>query len=78
MRSAKNDLLRETKYLSRHVGAAIPLRFADTDLKKTIALQHTTVEHIAAMHQFQCTKCLYPTLLYASLLYASLPALLYF
>ena len=21
-------------------------------------LQHTTVEHIALMHQFQCTKCL--------------------
>ena len=67
--------------------AAIPLRSADTDAKKTrelqhtiyckthgcdvpvpmhkvlqhmqntIALQHTTVQHIALMHQFQCTKC---------------------
>ena len=69
--------LLETKYLSRHVGAAIiPLRSADTDyckthrcdapvpmhkvpqpMQTTIALQHTTVQHIALMHQFQCTKC---------------------
>ena len=54
--------LLETKYLSRHLDAAIPLRSADTDLKKTIELQHTTVEHIALMQQFQCTKRLYPTL----------------
>ena len=26
-------------------------------MQTTIALQHTTVEHIAVMHQLQCTKC---------------------
>ena len=56
MRSAKT--LLETKYLSRHVGAAIPLRSSDTDLRKTIELQHTTVKRIAVMRQFQCTKYL--------------------
>ena len=66
MRSAKNDLqntiqsqgILENKYLSRHLDAAIPLRSADTDLKKTIELQHTTVQHIAVMHRFQSTKYL--------------------
>ena len=48
--------LLETKYLSRHLAAAIPLRSADTHLKKTIELQHATVKHIALMRQFQCTS----------------------
>ena len=46
----------ENKYPSRSFGAAIPLRSAQTELHNTIELQHTTVEHIALMHQFQCTK----------------------
>ena len=50
--------LVETKYLSRHLEAATPLRSPDTDLKKTIELQQTTVKHIAVMRQFQCTKYL--------------------
>ena len=28
------------------------------ELPNTIEVQRTTVEHIALMHQFQCTKCL--------------------
>ena len=48
--------LLETKYLSRHLAAAISLRSADTHLKKTIELQHATVKHIALMRQFQCTS----------------------
>ena len=35
----------------------MPLRSAETELRNTIDLQHTTVEHIALMQQFQCTKC---------------------
>ena len=64
--------LLETKYLSRHLGAAIPLRSAETDLKKTMQSQHTTVKHIALMQQFQCTKCLYPTLLCSTLVCSTL------
>ena len=48
----------ENKYASRSFGAAIPLRSAQTEWQKTIELQHTTIEHIALMHQFQCTKYL--------------------
>ena len=66
--------LLETKYLLRHLDAAIPLRSAETDLKKTIELQHTTVKHIAVMHQFQCTN--YASLLYSTLLFST--TLLYF
>ena len=36
----------------------IPRRSADTELQHTVGLQHTTVEHIAWMQQFQCTKLL--------------------
>ena len=48
----------ENKYPSRSLGEAIPLRPAQTELQNTKELQHTTVEHIALMHQFQCTKYL--------------------
>ena len=57
--------LQNTLYSIPHAAAAasnldatIPLRSAQTELHKTIDLQHTTVEHIAVMHQFQCTKYL--------------------
>ena len=66
MRSTNGDLQKtinqnrktvlENKYPSRSLGAAIPLRSAQTELPNTIELQHTTVEHIALMHQFQRTK----------------------
>ena len=36
--------------------AAITMRSADTELKSTMELQHSTVEHIAWMQQFQCAK----------------------
>jgi len=42
---------------ARNLDAAIPLRSAQTELRNTIELPHTTVELIALMHQFQCTKC---------------------
>ena len=48
----------ENKYPSRSLGEAIPLRPAQTELQNTKEVQHTTVEHIALMHQFQCTKYL--------------------
>ena len=35
---------------------AIPLWSAQTESHNTIELQQTTVEHIALMHQFHCTK----------------------
>ena len=47
----------ENKYPSRNLGAAIPLLSAQTGLHNTQELQHTTVEHIASIHQFQCTTC---------------------
>ena len=47
--------LLKNKYHSSSLGAPIPLRSAP---RNTIGLQHTTVEHIALMYQFQCTKCL--------------------
>jgi len=56
--SKSQDSTEEHKYRSSSLGAAIPLRSAQTDLRNTIELQHATVEHIALMHQFQCTKCL--------------------
>ena len=43
---------------ARNLDAAIPLRSEETETHNTIELQHTTVEHFALMHQFQCTKCL--------------------
>ena len=46
----------QSSYLSTSVDATIPLRSADTELQHTVELQHTTVEHIAWMQQFQCTK----------------------
>ena len=46
----------ENEYPSRSLGAAIPLRSAQTEWQNTKELQHTTVEHIALMHQ--CTKYL--------------------
>ena len=58
---AKDNQNRKTtlqnKYPSRSVDAAIPLGSAQTaqELRNTIELQHTTVEHIALMLQFQCT-----------------------
>jgi len=48
----------ENKYSSGSLGAAIPLRSAQTELQNTKEVQHTTVEHIALMHQFQFTKYL--------------------
>ena len=48
----------ENKYPSRGVNAAISMRSAETELQNTIDWQDTAVEHIAVMHQFQCTKCL--------------------
>ena len=65
MQSTNNDLqnylqnrtpVLENKYPSRSLGAAIPLRSAQTEWQNTKELQHTTVEHIALMHQ--CTKYL--------------------
>ena len=47
----------KNKYHSSSLGAAIPLRSAQTELFSTVELQHTTVEHIALVHQFQVTKC---------------------
>ena len=47
----------ENKYPSRNLGAAIPLLSAQTGLHNTKELQHTIVEHIASIHQFQCTTC---------------------
>ena len=47
----------ENKYPSRNLGTAIPLLSAQTGLHNTQELQHTTVEHIASIHQFQCTTC---------------------
>jgi len=38
---------------ARNLDAAIPLRSAQTETHNTIELQHTTVEHIALMRQFQ-------------------------
>ena len=46
----------QSSYLSTSFDAAIPLRSADTELQHTVGLQHATVEHIAWMQQFQCTK----------------------
>ena len=45
----------QSRYLSTSVDATIPLRSADSELRHTIELQHT-VEHIAWMKRFQCTK----------------------
>ena len=39
-------------WVSKNV--TIPLQ---TELRNTMELQNTTVQHIALMHQFQCTKC---------------------
>ena len=70
LRSANSDLqntirigsqyILENNYPSRSLGAAIPLRSAQTELHNSIDLQHTTLQHITLMHQFQfhCTKCL--------------------
>ena len=59
---AKHNQNRKTvlknKRPSSSLGAAVPLRSAQTELHNTLELQHATAEHIALMHQFQCTKCL--------------------
>ena len=54
----RNRKTLENKYPSRGVNAAISMRSAETELQNTIDWQGTAVEHIAVMHQFQCTKCL--------------------
>ena len=59
----QHDLrLSATKHITpaaaaaRKIHAAIPLQSADIELHNTIELQQATVEHIAWMQQFQCTK----------------------
>ena len=60
--SAKHNqtrkMLLKNKYSSSSLGAAIPLRSALAILQIRKELQHSTVEHVPVMHQFQCTKYL--------------------
>ena len=53
---AKDTSITPAAAAARNLDAAIPLRSADTELQRTIELQHTTVENVACMQQFQCTK----------------------
>ena len=47
-----------THYCKTHrCDAPVPVHKVPQHMQTTIALQHTTVQHIALMHQFQCTKC---------------------
>ena len=46
-----------TRYCkTRRCDAPVPIRKVPQHMQTTIALQHNTVQHIALMHQFQCTK----------------------
>ena len=56
--AAKDNNISHAAAAVRNLDAAIPLRSADTSWKRQKELQHTTVERIALMHQFECTKCL--------------------
>ena len=53
---AKHNSIPHAAAAARNLAAAIPLRSAQTERHNTIELQHTTVERIALMQQFQCTK----------------------
>jgi len=56
--AAKHNSTPHAPAAARNLDAAIPQRCAETELPNIKDLQHTTVEHIALMHQFECTKCL--------------------
>ena len=56
--AAKRNSIPHAAAAARNLAVAAPLRSAQTELHNTLELQHTTVEHIALMQQFQCTKCL--------------------
>ena len=43
---------------TRRFDAPVPMHKLPQHTQTSIALQHTTVQHIALMHQFQCTKCI--------------------
>ena len=51
--AAKHNTILPAAAAARNLDAAVPLPSADIELHNTKELQHTTVEHIAWMQQFQ-------------------------
>ena len=56
--AAKHNSITHAATAARNLGAAIPLRSAETEWPNIKDLQWTTVQHNALMHQFHCTNCL--------------------
>ena len=56
-RGAKRNRIATQCCRTHRLDAAVPMHKAYTELQSAIELQRATVEHIARMQQFHCTKC---------------------